>query len=335
MFLRGSLIVSILLATVGVGAAQAPLSPLPPAPLPLPPNAAEPVLVQTPPPGPPPVLVPAPPTGTPVLVDPAPFGSQPPVMYVQEPPPPPSCVFWQPPGWFVALEASPTLPHIQPNHDSYRDGFDLRYTVAPRAELGYCFQHGGSLYLSYRNLTGTRTFDDPINGQIHTRLNANWLDLTYLSRPYNPCGGLALQWEAGVRSAYLFGGDNYNGDGWYERTSNTFGGAGPHAGLRLAWWFGQSGWSLFTRFDVAVLFGSTRLRDRGGYVDDFGNLVSWDDAHSSGRSVGDARFELGVGYVVPAQRWLRFDAGFQSEAFTWQSVTFSDSGPFLRCVLGF
>jgi hypothetical protein len=256
------------------------------------------------------------------------------VIYVHEQPPGP-WLFGQPPGWFVALEASPTRVHISHHDRDDRDHLGLGWTVAPRVEVGYCFEHGGSLLLSYRNLTASRTFDDDFDGQARTRLNANWLDLTYLSRSYCVWSGFRWQWEAGVRGAYLFSDVNDQGDGFAQRVSDTFGGAGPHAGARLAWWFGDSGWSLFTRLDAAVLFGETRERSALFYPGASGDTVSWTGCHHSGHAVGDFRFELGVSRVVPGKPWLRFDAGYQSEAFSWQDLTFSDGGPFLRCVLGF
>jgi hypothetical protein len=51
--------------------------------------------------------------------------------------------------------------------------------------------------------------------------------------------------------------------------------------------------------------------------------------------VWDGRYEVGLGYVVPARRWLRFDAGFQAETFSWSDMNFSDRGPFVRCMIGF
>ncbi len=339
MFLRGQLVVSALLLGASVCAAQAPPPPvqlpLPPAPVPVQPPAGGPAPVLVPAGGPPPVLV-APPPGTPVLVDPPPYLLPPPPLAICAPDlPPPPWRFGQPPGWFVALEASPTRVRVEHNDRHDRDGLGLGWTVAPRGELGYVFQNGGALLLSYRNVTASRTLDDDFGGQARARLNANWLDLTYLSRSYGIWSGLRWQWETGVRGAYLFADVQDQGDGFAQRTSNTFGGAGPHLGARLAWWFGDSGWSVFTRLDGAVIFGGTHERDALFYPGATGDTVSWTGGHRCHCPVGDFRFELGVSRVVPGRPWLRFDAGVQSEAFSWRDLTYSDSGPFLRCVLGF
>ena len=116
---------------------------------------------------------------------------------------------------------------------------------------------------------------------------------------------------------------------------DTFGGAGPHAGVKVAWWFGDTGLSVFTRLDVGVLFGQTRERAATFFPNLSGTIVPWAGSRADNRSVVDGRFELGLGYVLPTYTWLRFDAGWQAEAFSWEDLTFSDNGPFLRCVLGF
>jgi hypothetical protein len=294
-------------------------------PSPLPPGL--PVLPQGPP-----VLGTAP---APVLVP------RPDVIYLQGGPPPQEPLpapwrFAQPPGWFVVLEASPALPHIETNHRHDNWGTDLNWTVVPTGTIGYLFNHGGSLLLSYRNLTSQVNLTDPADSlSQRIRLNANWLDLTYLSRLYAPGPHLRLQWESGLRGAYLYSDVSNQWPGAAATVRDTFGGAGPHLGGKLAWWFGDTGLSLFTRLDVGVLFGQTRERAATFYPNMSGTIIPWAGSRADNRSVVDGRFELGLGYVVPTCPWLRFDAGWQAEAFSWQDLTFSDNGPFLRMVIGF
>jgi hypothetical protein len=236
----------------------------------------------------------------------------------------------------VGLEVSPTRPHIETNHRFDNWGTDLNGTVAPRVMLGYRFEHGGALLLSYRNLSSEVTnayLGDSLLQRI--RLNANWLDLTYLSRACMPWRRLQVQWEAGVRSAYLYSDVLNQWPGAAAVARDAFGGAGPYGGVRLAWWFGDTGLSLFTRLNAGLLFGQTHERATTFYPDASGKVVPWAGGSEDSRAVVDGRFELGLGYVVPTCLWLRFDVGWQAEAFSWQDLTFSDSGPFLRCVVGF
>src|SRR5262249_32813221 len=149
--------------------------------------------------------------------------------------------FVQPPGWFISLEAAATLPRVGPNfllNSSYYYN-DLDWTVAPRGTIGYCFEHGGSLLFSYRLLAAHADTGDPSIGLRHrTRLDATWFDLTYLSRRCGVWEGLRAQWEVGVRGASLFGDvmSQWQG-GQLDHEHRTFGGAGPHAGVTLSWWF--------------------------------------------------------------------------------------------------
>jgi hypothetical protein len=245
----------------------------------------------------------------------------------------------QPPGWFVTLEAAATLTRVAPNFllDDNHYYNDLNWTVAPRGTIGYTFEHGGSLLLSYRELaTDGDTGDGSIGLGQRTRLDANWFDLTYLSRPYLLWEGLRVQWEAGLRGAYLFNDVNSQwATGETDRLHRTFGGAGPHAGVTLAWWFRDTGLSLFTRGDLAVLAGETHSRRESFSGDPNVTVLPWSNEQHTSHGVFDARFEVGLGYVVPAQRWLRFDVGYQAEAFTWQYLNFNDGGPFVRITLGF
>jgi hypothetical protein len=315
MSLRGSLAFAALTMGATVTAAQGPHPAGPPVPV-----------VSPPPPGP--------------LDRPAPL-PQPEPIFTQERPPPPSepLPFVQPRGWFVTLEAAATLPRVAPNFllDASYYYNNLDWTVAPRGTLGYCFEHGGSLLFSYRSLASqASTGDDSFGLAQRARLDANWFDLTYLSRQCGVWEGLRAQWELGVRSAYLFNDVTSRwAGGELDHEHRTFAGAGPHAGATLAWWVRDSGFSLFTRFDLALLAGDTHARREAFSDTPSAGPLSWSDSARTEHWILDARFEAGLGYVVPTERWLRFDVGYQAEAFTWQHLTFSDGGPFLRCTLGF
>jgi hypothetical protein len=250
----------------------------------------------------------------------------------QPPLDPPPWLFAPPPGWFVTLEAAATRPYVSDPWHYGAYGMDFNWTVAPRGEIGYRFDHGGALLVGYRYLASEVTHDAPAFRFFRRdRIDANWFDLTYLSRSLPAWRCLRLEWELGARGAHLFADAQQRSLGVEFQASHTFDGAGPHGGVRLAWWFGDSGLALFTRLNLGVLFGETteRVSARVTGRRARGHTSDWDHA------VADFRFELGLGWTIPGQPWLRFDLGVQSEAFTWQGVTYSDVGPFLRCVLGF
>jgi hypothetical protein len=329
MSLRDGLALGALVIWAGATAAQGPPPSGPPVPLASPPLPPAPPPVVSPPPGPPPLLDSTPPFECP----------QPTPPMVQPPPPPEPLPFVQPRGWFISLEAAATLPRVGPSFllDASHYFTDLDWTVAPRGTIGYCFEHGGSLLVSYRQLAAhADTGDASIGLSQRTRLDANWFDLTYLSRQCGVWEGLRAQWEVGVRGAQLFGdvASQWPGGG-LDHDHKTFSGAGPHAGATLAWWFRDTGLSLFGRADLALLAGETHARRDAFWGDPSAWLFPWSASQCTTHWILDTRFEAGLGYVVPAQRWLRFDLGYQAEAFTWQHLTFSDGGPFLRCTLGF
>jgi hypothetical protein len=265
------------------------------------------------------------------------------VVYVSDPPTPPPeeppapWRFGQPPGWVVSLEAAATRPAVRyGDYFSRGDVVNHDCTAAPRATVGYTFDNGGSVLFSYRNVTSDGDYDLPgFQYAERDRLNANWIDLTYLSRPLGPWRHLRWQWEAGVRGADLFADQRGVWPDASYHARQTFWGAGPHVGLRLTWAFGDSGLALFARGDVGVLVGQTHSHESDFLANGDGTTSSWEEGWHRTRGVVDSRFELGLGWVPSSCPHLRFDAGVQSEVFSWQGLTFSDVGPFLRCTIGF
>src|SRR5262249_35559633 len=139
---------------------------------------------------------------------------------------------------------------------------------------------GGSLLFSYRLLAAhADTGEASIGLGQRTRLDANWFDLTYLSRPCGVWEGLRAQWEVGVRGASLFGDvmSQWQG-GEIDHEHRTFGGAGPHAGATLSWWFRDTGFALFGRFDLALLAGETHAHRDAFWGDPSAGLLPWNDS---------------------------------------------------------
>jgi hypothetical protein len=308
-------------------------------PVPVVPGAAPPDASVAPPliarPGPPPGPAAAPPSG--------PFGSG----FVHEPPPPlppplplPPPGDWMaapPPGWFVGLEADIVQPSLRIHGDGGPDArTDLDWTLAPRILIGYRFEHAGSVELSYRYLESQTSFDSP-DGSTSADLHVqeDWVDIAYVTRPLG-CGNFRFQAEAGLRTAYLHNGGTVATDTEIDDGRENFWGAGPEVGLRLTWAFGDTGLALFGNSSVGVLFGRTTNRvDTVTQTDPNSPPVFSSCSWGASQTVVDWRGEAGLSWAPRRWPWWRLDVGVRGEVFGWDHVTYSDVGPFLRCLLAF
>jgi len=122
--------------------------------------------------------------------------------------------------------------------------------------------------------------------------------------------------------------------GWTVEDRLSFLGAGPHLGLDLNWYLPATTLGLFGRGDVAYLLGRSTERYQSQFQDGDA-VVPFQDSHS--RTVGqfNVRTELGLSWTPPTQRWLRFETGYQLFDFLWEGRNYANSGPFLRCEIGF
>jgi hypothetical protein len=108
--------------------------------------------------------------------------------------------------------------------------------------------------------------------------------------------------------------------------------------LRLNWALGESSWAIFGRADASVLFGTTRFSTQQVFDDGNDPPTFASGSQSQAQTVWDFRGEVGFSYIVPARPhrpWMRLDFGVQAETFTWDSVAFTEVGPFLRWFVEF
>jgi hypothetical protein len=330
---------SVAILLLAVRAARAQETTLPPMPVPVP--AGPPAYVGTPMyPAPPPTVYPGPwpqsvaplPTDPPAPATPFGSGFAPPPPLVPPHAAPVGWLFSPLPGWYLGLEGDVVLPHIRALGVGDTRGTDLDWTFAPRAELGYVFDNGGSVELSYRFLYSGVDFGDPsATPWARLTLSENWLDVSYLSRPLGPCCcGLRLQWEAGLRTAFFRSHIHSVTDPEIDNLTANYWGAGPELGLLLTWQFGDSGLSLFTRVSGAALFGRTRETFEATVFDTFGNPTTGSASQSKFETVGDFRGELGMSWTIGRDPWVRFDFGVRGEVFRWDDLLISEVGPFFR-----
>jgi hypothetical protein len=101
--------------------------------------------------------------------------------------------------------------------------------------------------------------------------------------------------------------------------------------------------NLFARGDLGLLVGATRDSGSSKYIgppNTFINFAPVDTSiHYTGPSyqtnvLWNARAELGLGWVLPTCRWMRFEGGYLLDDFIWASHIFTNAGPFLRFEVG-
>jgi hypothetical protein len=225
---------------------------------------------------------------------------------------------------------------------------DLNWTASPRAVLGYRFDCGGAVRLSYQNLTseGNTDLEIPSFGiqTLNTTLNMNWVDLDYLSREYAPTPYWRLQWELGARIMDRFLGLHAADPSGSLGAGSTFVGAGPHFGGGTSWLLGESGWAIFGCLDGAVVFGSDRWHVASAPAASYPDLPLGFAKHR-GETETDMNLELGVSWTTCVHScWLRLGCGLEVEGmafdkddkyglYPFRSVV--SAGPFLRCQIGF
>src|SRR5262249_13409329 len=98
--------------------------------------------------------------------------------------------------------------------------------------------------------------DLDVAGLLRTRLDVNVVELAYASREISLEPHWGMRWQVGVRLANVFFDNRAGGLLVEERSSNSFWGAGPRAGLELRRHCAtMPGLDLFARVDAAAFFG--------------------------------------------------------------------------------
>jgi hypothetical protein len=192
------------------------------------------------------------------------------------------------PGWFVGLELDVLKPHLKnqltntvQNAAQLASGASttvalpsstLDWAAAPSAFVGYRLPAGfGEVALVYRGLatrgSGGFLFEDGL-GTLTSRLDFRVIDLDYSSREFSLWPDWEMKWTFGARTLFLYFDSQAEqpfaqaaaGSGILQmRESNSFVGAGPHAGLELARHIADTGLSLNLRADFST--NATRIRE--------------------------------------------------------------------------
>jgi hypothetical protein len=248
-----------------------------------------------------------------------------------------------PPGWFTNLEAGVVGPHVKnkvtldnalPGGASLRlPSASLDWTVSPRVAVGYRLPAGfGEISLGYRFLasegTGTTLGQDSL-ATLRSRLDLNLIDLDYASREFSlwPCW--EMTWWFGLRWAYVYFDSRADepfaaaatGSGIFEtRTSNSYVGFGPHAGLGLERNLGETGLAVVGRVDGWISLG----RIRQGFFETSttpgpnGLPLAGETRLSSSQAVPSINVQLGLGWQPPGWCHTHVFAGYVYE-YWWNA----------------
>jgi hypothetical protein len=209
-------------------------------------------------------------------------------------------------------------------------GPKLRWTVAPRFEVGYRLASGfGGFALADRffSTDGVSHLLGPNGPGTETgHLGTNYTDLDYFSREYTPWQQWGMMWRLGTRLAYANTQSQFfepfaaaaAGNGVRATLQNTSSrGIGPHFGVALDRRIGQSGFSFVGKVDAAWVFSqerqtfgaaTTAMNPSGGR--DFGVL-----RHNFYQMISILNFQVGLGYQPPQLPNIRLFAGYIFEAW--------------------
>ncbi len=243
-----------------------------------------------------------------------------------------------PPGWFADVDMLITRPHVLKHltNASLPGGApdvvslpsaSLDWTVAPRFEIGRTLPSGfGSVAVAYRFLadegTGaTMGFDAP--AVLKSRLDLNTVDLDYIGRELTPWPLWELTWRFGFRTGWIYFDAQADepfaappaGSGVFEeRTTDSFVGFGPHAGVLVDRGFEGTGLSLYGKCDFWIDQGRINQGFDEGH--DGGAIEA--TRVGSGQSVPVLALEAGLHWRPPQAASTEIFLGYQYE-YWWSA----------------
>jgi hypothetical protein len=254
------------------------------------------------------------------------------------------------PGWFGAVELDLVGVHLKnrltslvtlqpgsgpvpgmPPGALQLPAAELEWTSAPRVEIGYRFPEGfGSFLIGYQSMVSDgranlANFDPAGDAFLKTRLNLNALDLAYSSVEYSLEPRAWMRWRAGVRVAGIFFDNQEGGFASEAHTSNFFVGAGPLAGLDLAYHFcNVPGLALVARSDATVIVGRIKQNFEETLVIPDAGVFTGGVTQRGTQATPWIHFQLGVAYSMPGADRLTLFFGYDLEQW-WHVGRLGDS----------
>jgi hypothetical protein len=251
-----------------------------------------------------------------------------------------------PPGWFFDVDLDALHAHVKnqlntgvPNpatgaiNQIGLPSADLNWAFSPRFELGYRLPSGfGEFLLSYRFLAtdGSELIeatDGP--GRLSSLLDINQVDLDYACEEMSLWPHWDMRWHVGLRYSYVYFDSQSDeafaaaaaGSGIYEaRTTNSFVGIGPHAGVDLSRNFGCGcGLGFVAKADFAMLFGRVRQQfiEHTTTPGADGQPLVGEVSASDSVGVPVLTLQAGLGWKPPNYPRANFFLGYQYE-YWWE-----------------
>jgi hypothetical protein len=251
-----------------------------------------------------------------------------------------------PPGWFADVEAGLVKAHVKnklsnaaitgggaPDVVSLPSA-PLGWTVSPRFAVGHRLESGfGEVYLAYRFLTteGNGSAIGPdAPAALKSRLDLNIIDLDYASREFSLWPHWDMKWWIGGRYAAVyfdsradepFDAAAAGSDVFERRTSNSFVGFGPHAGVEAARYFEGTGLSVFASIDGWISLGRIR---QGFFEVPTTSGPTEETRVSSSQAVPTVNVQAGLRWQPPGYRDALLFLGYQNE-YWWNVGRFSST----------
>jgi hypothetical protein len=194
----------------------------------------------------------------------------------------------------------------------------LDTTVSPMFEVGYRLPDScGQFSVGYRFFASEGNGSRDVNGvtvPIRTRADLNVIDLDYGTAPFEVAPLWDLSWRLGARIADVFFDSRAGTPGAQQQASNDFFGGGAHGRLDVERRIVPiPGLALFGRLDGAVVIGQIQQRFSAQATQPDGTLVSSSLTAHRAQAVPMLGVELGLSYVPPICRNLKFTTGYQFE----------------------
>ncbi|HZY90369.1 MAG TPA: Lpg1974 family pore-forming outer membrane protein [Gemmataceae bacterium] len=301
--------------------------------LPRPPDQPRSLLAPPPPPGPPPPDLERPYFQEDPLLDPPELGLI---------------------GWFGRVDVGILKPHLvnqlsQPV--TFPDGTSttvgvapsrLDWTVSPRFEVGYRLPSGfGGVSVAYRFMTAQGS-ESVLGGDgpatLTSRLNVNVGDLDWVSNEFTPWRLWDMRVRFGLRyvNTYFdsradepFDEAAAGGGIFQQRTTNSFVGFGPHAGVDLRRRLEYQGLSVFGQLDLSESWGRVRQNYFASSTTPGpdGLPQTGLTSISSSDAVPILTARLGLNYQPPAYPNFQLFAGYQLD-YWWNTGRLGNFGTF-------
>jgi hypothetical protein len=164
------------------------------------------------------------------------------------------------------------------------------------------------------------------------------VDLDYRGCLHGPWLWFTFQWQTGCRIAALEYDNRSSYTDLQENDHITFFGVGPHFGIDLNWYLERTGIGTFGRGDVALEFGHGLEHTTTHFLPTPNTIVVGSSDVASNAYTLDALnvlAECGLSWTPSTQRWLRVECGIRLFFFGTGDRGFTNTGPFLRCEVGF